>query len=212
MQATHEMTVRRSELVKAISLVTSDIARVREHSRRTWDWIFLSGLENALAITIEDGPIELVQGSGFWPTPIEVDALLLLRLSEKFPKTREITLVYSSGRLLLGPTNVPAGEAVIAPKGVMNSRDELCRIFQTATQEFDACEDELSYDDMHHLADVIEGWSMDRNTKPKNSAALLGWAENLRNQANRLGQDWAPEYPERLSIIGFIAKILREGK
>ena len=212
MLASNEMTVRRTELAEAIRLVTSRIARVRKRSRKNWDWVILSGSENALTVTIEDGPTELIGGSGLWSTPIAVDALLLLQLSEKFPRTREITLSYLSGRLFLGPTNVPASEVVVSPEGIMNSRDEQLRIFRAAMQWRDDVEDELSYDDMHRLADMFEGWSMGRRMRPKDSAQLLGWAEGMRNLANRLGQDWNPECPEPLPVLAFMAKVLREGK
>jgi hypothetical protein len=63
---------------------------------------------------------------------------------------------------------------------------------------------------MLRLADVFEGWAMGPNTSPEWSAKLLGWAEGWRKMAEKVGPNWAPPYPDRLSLIGFIAKTLRE--
>jgi hypothetical protein len=90
------------------------------------------------------------------------------------------------------------------------SRDKLQRILDEASNVSDISKDELSYDDMLHLADVFEGWAMDHRISPDYAARLLGWAEGYRNLAERVGAAWAPPYPEKLSIIGFIAKVLRE--
>ncbi len=107
MQATHEMTVGRTKLAEAIRFVTRHGAVANP--------IRFSGRDGGLAVGIDGGVTEVIEGRGTWRTPVAIDARLLRRLSVKFPRTREITLVYTSGRLFLGPTNIPAREIVEAP-------------------------------------------------------------------------------------------------
>jgi hypothetical protein len=90
------------------------------------------------------------------------------------------------------------------------SRDELQRILDEASNVSDVSNDELSYDDMLRLADVFEGWAQGPNTSLEWSAKLLGWADGWRRMAERVGPEWRPPYPEKLSLIGFIAKELRK--
>jgi hypothetical protein len=92
----------------------------------------------------------------------------------------------------------------------MPSREELQRLLDEASNISDVSNNELSYGDMLHLADVLEGWALGPNASLEWSAKLLGWADGWRKMAERVGPDWNPPYPEKLSIIGFIAKVLRE--
>jgi hypothetical protein len=86
----------------------------------------------------------------------------------------------------------------------------LRRIFDDAS-ELDAPEhyrEQLGYRHMTHLADVFEGWALDRNVSPEQSAKLVGWSDGLRRLAEEVGEGWSPPDPKRLSLIGFLGRWL----
>jgi hypothetical protein len=89
----------------------------------------------------------------------------------------------------------------------MNSPDELRRIFdEAATLKNDDLRDQLAHRHMLALADAFDGWAMDAQVTPVQSAQLLGSAESLRQLAELVGPDWDPPEPERLSLFGFLAR------
>ncbi len=57
------------------------------------------------------------------------------------------------------------------------------------------------------LADMFLGWALDNDNDPKHSAWLTGYSEGLLAEADLVGPDWNPPEPERLRLIGFIARI-----
>ena len=74
----------------------------------------------------------------------------------------------------------------------------------------DDAKDQLTFADMHNLADTFIGWAMSPEFTPEQSAALAGWAEAMQTLAEKVGSDWNPPEPPRLSLIGSIARRLRE--
>jgi hypothetical protein len=93
----------------------------------------------------------------------------------------------------------------------MSSRDELQRIFDEAASSFAASNrKQLSYDDMLDMADVFEGWAQDERISVEKAAMILGWAEGLRRLADEVGPEWNPPEPDKLNIMGFIARKIAE--
>ena len=89
--------------------------------------------------------------------------------------------------------------------------DELSRLFrEAASGVHDSAKDQLTFADMHHLADTFIGWAMSSEITPEQSAALTGWAEALQTMAEKVGPEWNPPEPPRVSLIGSIARRLRE--
>ena len=71
---------------------------------------------------------------------------------------------------------------------------------------------DLSHDDMLALADVFTGWSLDPKLDLVRSAKLLGRAESLEDLAVFVGSNWNPEVRERLPLVAFLARKIREGE
>ena len=65
--------------------------------------------------------------------------------------------------------------------------------------------EELGHRHMIHLADVFEGWAIDRRMTPEWTAKLTGWAESLRRLADEVGPDWDPP-AGTLSLVGFFGR------
>jgi len=63
---------------------------------------------------------------------------------------------------------------------------------------------------MVHLADVFEGWAIDRRVTPEQTAMILRWAEDMRALAERVGPDWDPPKPDKLSLVGFLGRTFDE--
>lgn len=90
----------------------------------------------------------------------------------------------------------------------MPSRDDLQSTFEKALASGgDHLHQELAHRHMLALADMFEGWSLDRRRTPTESAKLLGWAEGMRRMADKVGPDWDPPEPIRLSAIAFIGRV-----
>ena len=51
------------------------------------------------------------------------------------------------------------------------------------------------------------GWAQGENVEPKRSAWLIGYAEGLLAEADRLGPDWQPDEPEKLKPIGVLGRM-----
>ncbi len=66
---------------------------------------------------------------------------------------------------------------------------------------------QLNYEQMIALADMFQGWALDKRIDPKRSAWLTGWSEGLMAEADLLGPDWNPPEPEELTEIGFIGRV-----
>ena len=67
--------------------------------------------------------------------------------------------------------------------------------------------EELNYDQMNALADMLLGWAFNESSDPKRAAWLTGIAEGLLEEADTLGPDWSPAEPEELSCIGFMGRL-----
>ncbi len=66
---------------------------------------------------------------------------------------------------------------------------------------------QLNYEQMIALADMLIGWALDESSDPKRSAWLTGVSEGLLAEAELLGPDWNPPEPEELRLIGFMGRI-----
>jgi hypothetical protein len=89
----------------------------------------------------------------------------------------------------------------------MSSREELQRIFDEAVSNFAASNrEQLSYEQMLDMADTFGEWAEDERVSFKKAAMLLGWAEALRCPADEVGPDWNPPKPDKLNVMGFIAR------
>ena len=70
---------------------------------------------------------------------------------------------------------------------------------------------QMAYRHMVGLADVLEGWALDRRMTPHQTARIAGWAEALRQLAAEVGPNWNPPTPPRMSLFGFLGrKVLDE--
>ena len=59
---------------------------------------------------------------------------------------------------------------------------------------------------MIYLADVFEGWALDKQFTPEESARAIGMAEGMRALAEEVGPNWYPPDPKTLSFLGYIAR------
>ena len=85
--------------------------------------------------------------------------------------------------------------------------DELLQEF-TRGFAFDAgLREQLNYEQMNALADMLLGWALHESSDPKRSAWFTGISEGLMAEADSLGPDWSPAEPEELSLIGFMGRI-----
>lgn len=90
---------------------------------------------------------------------------------------------------------------------VMASTQELARIVEVAdVLPSETVAEQLSYQRMLILADAYLGWATDKQTTPEQAAKLLGWARGLHQLARLKGEDWNPPEPEKISLIGFLAR------
>jgi len=89
----------------------------------------------------------------------------------------------------------------------MTSQNELHRIYEeSAALKARDLRDQLAYRHMMVLADHFEGWALDKRVTQEQAAELMGLAENMRQLAELVGPDWDPPQPERLSLLGFLAR------
>lgn len=93
----------------------------------------------------------------------------------------------------------------------MPSLDDLARAFEeAAANRWVGVAEQLSHLDMINLADTLTGWAMARGVSRKWSVQLVGWAETMQRLADKFGPDWNPPEPRKLSLIGLLARRLRE--
>jgi hypothetical protein len=93
----------------------------------------------------------------------------------------------------------------------MASLEDLARAFEeAAANRWAGAAEQLSHLDMINLADTLTGWAMAHRVSREWSARLLGWAETMQALADKVGPDWNPPEPETLSLIGTLARRLRE--
>ena len=93
----------------------------------------------------------------------------------------------------------------------MASLEDLARAFEeAAANRWAGVAEQLSHVDMINLADTLTGWAMARRVSREWSARLLGWAETMQALADKVGPDWNPPEPETLSLIGTLARRLRQ--
>jgi hypothetical protein len=93
----------------------------------------------------------------------------------------------------------------------MPTLDDLARAFEEAARHHWAgTTEQLSHVDMINLADTLTGWAMSRGVSREWSARLLGWADTMQTLADKVGPTWSPPEPRELSLIGFLARRLRE--
>ena len=89
----------------------------------------------------------------------------------------------------------------------MPSRDQLHALFSEASQLNTAhMKAQLSHAHMEALADLWDGWALEERMTPERSAQLMGWAEGMRQLADEVGPSWKPPEPEKLSLVGFMAR------
>ena len=84
--------------------------------------------------------------------------------------------------------------------------DELLQEFSRGFAFEKSPRQQLNFEQMIALADMLIGWALDERTDPKRSAWLTGVAEGLLAEADLLGPDWNPPEPEELSLIGFLGR------
>lgn len=66
--------------------------------------------------------------------------------------------------------------------------------------------DELSFNQMHALAFGYMEWALDLNRTPQEAVRLIGKARGMRQLAELKGEEWNPPEPDKLSLVGFIAR------
>lgn len=85
--------------------------------------------------------------------------------------------------------------------------EELKRIFKEARQhQWPGVPEQLAYRHMIALADVFEGWALDKRLTPAQSAMIIGWAESMRSLAEKVGPNWNPPKPDKLTLVGFLGR------
>ncbi len=70
----------------------------------------------------------------------------------------------------------------------------------------DGTADELSFNQIHALAFGYMEWALDLSRTPQEAVKLIGMARGMRQLAELKGEGWSPPQPERLSIIGYMAR------
>jgi hypothetical protein len=58
------------------------------------------------------------------------------------------------------------------------------------------------------LADMFDGWALDAQLTPEQSAQFMGLAESMRRLADGVGPNWNPPSPKRLSLIGHLGRTI----
>ncbi len=90
--------------------------------------------------------------------------------------------------------------------------DELLLEFTRGFAFDERVRQQLNYEQMMALADVLLGWALHESSDRKRFAWLTGISEGLLAEANSLGPDWNPPEPEKLSFIGFIERLTLENR
>jgi hypothetical protein len=69
---------------------------------------------------------------------------------------------------------------------------------------------ELSFPDMHALADMFEGWAQDPSVSASDIVRWLQLAEDIRDLAEVAGSGWTPPPPQDDASLGLMAFLARE--
>ncbi len=85
--------------------------------------------------------------------------------------------------------------------------DALLQEFSRGFAFDESLRQQLNYEQMIALADMLIGWALDESSDPKRSAWLTGVSEGLLAEAELLGPDWNPPEPEELGLIGFLGRV-----
>jgi hypothetical protein len=85
--------------------------------------------------------------------------------------------------------------------------DELLQDFTRGFAFNESLRQQLNYEQMIVLADMFIGWALSKKFDPKQSAWFVGFAEGLLAEADLVGPDWNPPEPEKVTIIGRMARI-----
>ncbi len=72
--------------------------------------------------------------------------------------------------------------------------------------------EQLNYEQMIALSETVLGWAHDERIEPERSAWLVGFSEGLVTEAERLGPDWNPPEPEKLSMLGYLGRLANGDK
>ena len=72
--------------------------------------------------------------------------------------------------------------------------------------------EQLNYEQMIALSETVMGWAHYERIEPERSAWLVGFSEGLVTEAERLGPDWNPPEPEKLSMLGYLGRLANGGK
>jgi hypothetical protein len=95
----------------------------------------------------------------------------------------------------------------LTPRNRQPTAEQLWTIYKTASQPPPPkLREQLAYHHMIYLADVFEGWALDKKFTPEESARTIGMAESMRALAEEVGPDWYPPDPKTLSFLGYIAR------
>ena len=90
--------------------------------------------------------------------------------------------------------------------------DELLQEFSLGFAFDESLRQQLNYEQMLALADMLTGWALDKKIAPKQSAMLTGVSEGLLAEAELLGPDWNPPELDELSVIGVIGRLANGDK
>jgi hypothetical protein len=86
------------------------------------------------------------------------------------------------------------------------SPDELWAIYKDASGPPDHLREQLARHHMVFLADLLEGWALDKGMTPERSAKFIGFAEGVRALADEVGPDWNPPPPKTLCFVAYLAR------
>ncbi len=91
-------------------------------------------------------------------------------------------------------------------------RDELLEEFTLGFAFDESLRQQLNYEQMIALADMLTGWALDKRNDPKRSAWLTGVSEGLMAEADQLGPGWNPPELEELTPIGVAGRFVNGDK
>jgi hypothetical protein len=69
---------------------------------------------------------------------------------------------------------------------------------------------ELSFRDMHALADMFEGWAQDRRVSAADQGRWFELADNMRDLAEVAGPGWAPPLGDNDGPVGLFAFLAQQ--
>ena len=150
-------------------------------------------------------------------TPTTVDRLVVpasrsirTETGRRHPRNRlRIAVLQAHNRPAMKRANGAFPSANLLHDGGQMSKsisDELLQEFSRGFAFEKSPRQQLNFEQMIALADMLIGWALDERTDPKRSAWLIGVAEGLLAEADLLGPDWNPPEPEELSLIGFLGQ------